>query len=104
MGRRDGLLVLLLGPVLARVCLAAGPSAAAALDVGDRAPDVSLPATKGANVSLSQFRGKKLVLIASLPRGLKLPFPLLSDFPDLKVQLRRHEPSCRHWPRPSILQ
>ena len=34
-----------------------------ALDVGDRAPDFSLPATTGGKISLSQFRGKKLVLI-----------------------------------------
>ena len=36
---------------------------AAALDVGDKAPDFSLPATTGGKISLSQFRGKKLVLI-----------------------------------------
>ena len=34
-----------------------------ALDVGDPAPDFSLPATTGGKISLSQFRGKKLVLI-----------------------------------------
>ena len=34
-----------------------------ALDVGDKAPDFSLPATSGGKISLSQFRGKKLVLI-----------------------------------------
>jgi AhpC/TSA family len=34
-----------------------------ALDVGDTAPDFSLPATTGGKISLSQFRGKKLVLI-----------------------------------------
>ena len=34
-----------------------------ALDVGDKAPDFSLPATTGGKISLSQFRGKKLVLI-----------------------------------------
>jgi hypothetical protein len=34
-----------------------------ALDVGDQAPDFSLPATTGGKISLSQFRGKKLVLI-----------------------------------------
>jgi hypothetical protein len=36
---------------------------AAALDVGDKAPEFSLPATTGGKISLSQFRGKKLVLI-----------------------------------------
>ena len=34
-----------------------------ALDVGDQAPDFSLPATTGGKISLSQFRGEKLVLI-----------------------------------------
>lgn len=34
-----------------------------ALDVGDQAPDFSLPATTGGKISLSQCRGKKLVLI-----------------------------------------
>jgi AhpC/TSA family len=34
-----------------------------AIDVGDKAPDFTLPSTTGGNVSLSQFRGKKLVLI-----------------------------------------
>jgi hypothetical protein len=34
-----------------------------ALDVGDQAPDFSLPATTGGKISLSQFRGKKLVLL-----------------------------------------
>jgi hypothetical protein len=33
------------------------------LDVGDKAPDFSLPATTGGKISLSQFRGKKLVLL-----------------------------------------
>ncbi len=34
-----------------------------ALDVGDKAPGFSLPATTGGKISLSQFRGKKLVLV-----------------------------------------
>jgi hypothetical protein len=34
-----------------------------ALEVGDKAPEFSLPATTGGKISLSQFRGKKLVLI-----------------------------------------
>ena len=34
-----------------------------ALDIGDKAPDFSLPATTGGKISLSQFRGKKLVLL-----------------------------------------
>lgn len=34
-----------------------------ALEVGDRAPDFTLPATTGGKISLSQFRGKKIVLL-----------------------------------------
>ena len=36
---------------------------AAALEVGDKAPDLTLPSTMGEKVSLSQFQGKKLVLV-----------------------------------------
>jgi len=34
-----------------------------ALDIGDKAPDFKLPATTGVDISLSEFRGKKWVLI-----------------------------------------
>ena len=44
-------------------CLVGTVRVAAALDVGDKAPEFSLPATTGGKISLSQFRGKKLVLI-----------------------------------------
>jgi hypothetical protein len=37
--------------------------AAAEPKVGDRAPDFTLPATTGGEISLSQFRGKKIVLL-----------------------------------------
>jgi AhpC/TSA family len=36
---------------------------ASALEVGEPAPDFSLPSTTGEQVSLSQFRGKNLVLL-----------------------------------------
>jgi hypothetical protein len=42
---------------------AAGVGPATALEVGDEAPDFSLSSTTGGKISLSQFRGKKLVLI-----------------------------------------
>ena len=38
-------------------------SVAVALDVGVQAPDFTLPSTTGEQISLSQFRGKKLVLL-----------------------------------------
>lgn len=52
---------LLLGVLLAGVLV--GASAATALEVGEKAPDFTLPGTTGEKISLSQFRGKKLVLI-----------------------------------------
>jgi peroxiredoxin len=33
------------------------------LEVGEQAPDFTLPSTTGEQISLSQFQGKKLVLI-----------------------------------------
>ena len=105
-----------------------GSGVAVALEVGERAPDFSLPSTTGEKISLSQFRGKQPVLLEfygkdfaptcganlsarkadyskfqalnvqilgistnhpfsqkTFAESLQLPFPLLSDFPDLKV-------------------
>ena len=53
----------LLGAMLSGVWSAAGPTRAATLEVGDKAPDFTLPSTTGEKISLSQFRGKKLVLL-----------------------------------------
>jgi len=50
--------VLLIGPGRA-----AGPAQAAGPGVEDRAPDFTLPATTGEPISLSQFRGKRVVLL-----------------------------------------
>jgi len=36
---------------------------AQALDVGEQAPDFTLSSTTGEQISLSQFQGKKLVLL-----------------------------------------
>jgi peroxiredoxin len=38
-------------------------SSALAVDVGDAAPDFTLPSTTDTTISLSQFKGKKHVLI-----------------------------------------
>jgi len=47
--------------------LLAGPlgttRVSSALEVGDKAPDFTLPSTTGGKISLSQFRGQKLVLV-----------------------------------------
>ena len=40
-----------------------GVSIATALEVGEKAPDFTLPSTTGEQISLSQFQGKQLVLL-----------------------------------------
>lgn len=42
---------------------------AAAVEVGDKAPDFSLPASDGNTYSLSQFAGDKPVIIAFFPKA-----------------------------------
>ena len=42
---------------------------AVALEVGDRAPDFSLPGSDGNTYSLSQFAGEKPVVIAFFPKA-----------------------------------
>jgi hypothetical protein len=39
------------------------PGIALALEVGEKAPDFTLPSTTGEQISLSQFRGKQHVLL-----------------------------------------
>jgi len=53
--------LLLLGVLLASVLFVAG--VATALEIGEKAPDFTLPSTTGEQISLSQFQGKKPVLI-----------------------------------------
>jgi peroxiredoxin Q/BCP len=52
-----------LGVLLAAASAAASAGVATALEIGDQAPDFTLPATTRENVSLSQFRVKKIVLL-----------------------------------------
>lgn len=51
----------LMGLLLVGLLGTAGVSSA--IEVGDKAPDFKLPATTGVDVSLSDFRGKKWVLV-----------------------------------------
>lgn len=51
----------LIWAVLAAILASAPP--AVAVEIGDRAPDFTLPSTEGREVSLSEFRDKQLVLI-----------------------------------------
>lgn len=43
--------------------IAVGPTTAGAVEVGDRAPDFTLPSTNGGDISLKDFRGKKWVFL-----------------------------------------
>lgn len=58
---------LLLTALLASVAL--GSQFAAALEVGDKAPNFSLPASDGMTYSLAQFAGDKPVIIAFFPKA-----------------------------------
>jgi hypothetical protein len=40
-----------------------GPPTAGAVEVGEPAPDFTLPSTNGVDISLSDFRGKKWVFL-----------------------------------------
>ena len=53
--------LLLLGVLLAGVLMGAG--VVTALEVGEEAPNFTLPSTLGEEISLRQFQGKHLVLI-----------------------------------------
>lgn len=55
-----------IGAMLAAVAvmlLFGSPGPVAALEVGDRAPDFSLPATTQEKVSLAEFKGKKNIVL-----------------------------------------
>ena len=58
MGRRG-----LVSGLLAAAWMGAGARVATALEAGEAAPDFTLPSTTGEKISLSQFHGKKLVLV-----------------------------------------
>jgi AhpC/TSA family len=55
--------LLVLGLLLTGLWGGADAGVAPAPEVGEPAPDFTLPSTTGEDISLSQFRGKKLVLI-----------------------------------------
>ena len=61
-GRPPGVArLLLLSTMLAPLLMV--PGVALPVEVGEKAPDFTLPSTLGEPISLSQFRGKKHVLL-----------------------------------------
>jgi hypothetical protein len=54
---------LLVGAALTFASIIAGHGPAVAVEVGQPAPDFKLPSSLGSDVALSDFRGKKWVLI-----------------------------------------
>jgi AhpC/TSA family protein len=61
-GRR-ALIQVLLGAGLAACLVVVLPSRGAAVEEGALAPDFKLPATTGLDIALSDFKGKKWVLL-----------------------------------------
>ncbi len=55
--------IVLLGTALGLFPVVLGPRPARAVEVGEPAPDFSLASTTGGDISLSDFRGKKFVLL-----------------------------------------
>ena len=55
--------VVLLTMVLGLAVVAVGPGPARAVEVGEPAPAFTLASTTGGDISLSDFRGKKWVLL-----------------------------------------
>ena len=53
--------------VTAVLCAQPQPPAKTTLKVGDPAPDFTLPSTQGKPVTLSEFKGKKQVVLAFFP-------------------------------------
>ncbi len=54
---------ILVGLVLVAASATRGQRPAAAVEVGEPAPDFTLPSTTVGDISLSDFRGKKFVLL-----------------------------------------
>ncbi len=60
-GRMLGMLMF--GTALAVCSIVVNPEPTAAVEVGEPAPDFTLSSTTGADISLSDFKGKKFVFL-----------------------------------------
>ena len=60
---RPALGVVLLGLALMLAATVTSPDRAVAVEVGQPAPDFKLPSTFGNDIALSEYRGKKWVLV-----------------------------------------
>lgn len=58
-----------LAMLLAAGALATAGAASAALEVGDKAPDFTLPGSDGTTISLSSVLGEKNVVLAFFPKA-----------------------------------
>ena len=55
--------MVLFGTALAVCSVVVNPEPTEAVEVGEPAPDFTLPSTTGADISLSDFKGKKFVFL-----------------------------------------
>lgn len=55
--------------LLAAAAFASAPASGASPDVGDVAPDFTLPSTDGSEVTLSSYAGEKNVVLAFFPKA-----------------------------------
>jgi peroxiredoxin Q/BCP len=69
MSRFSGPGILLAAAAIATVGVASEGAASAALEVGDAAPDFTLPGSDGKETTLSSFAGEKNVVLAFFPKA-----------------------------------
>ena len=67
MQRRSLLQATILAPALLQAQTPAPPPPKTHLKVGDMAPDFTLPATTGKPITLSDYRGKSMVVVGFFP-------------------------------------
>lgn len=61
--RKAGWMLVMMAATMIGTAIAVGPLNAGAVEVGERAPDFTLPSTNDVDLSLRDFRGKKWVFL-----------------------------------------